>query len=129
MDGRRIHSEAVIITTGTFLNGLAHIGEQQFTCGRNGEPPSQVLGHQIRSLGLGWARLKTGTPPRLDARTIDWTKFEPQPGDVDPVPFSFLTSAIDRPQIWTMLAGAHERRNQAYYFGEHRPLAAVQRTD
>ncbi len=74
MDGRSIRCEAVIITTGTFLNGLAHIGEQRFTCGRNGEPPSQVLAEQVRNLGLGWTRLKTGTPPRLDARSIDWSK-------------------------------------------------------
>jgi len=104
MDGRSIRCGAVIITTGTFLNGLAHIGEQQFSCGRNGEPPSQVLAQQIRGLGLGWTRLKTGTPPRLDARTIDWSKFEPQPGDANPVPFSFLTEKIDRPQIQCYLA-------------------------
>ncbi len=104
MDGRSIQCGAVIITTGTFLNGLAHIGEQQFSCGRNGEPPSQVLAGQIRGLGLGWTRLKTGTPPRLDARTIDWSKFEPQPGDTNPVPFSFLTAKIDRPQIQCFLA-------------------------
>jgi tRNA uridine 5-carboxymethylaminomethyl modification enzyme len=104
MDGRSIRCGAVIITTGTFLNGLAHIGEHQFSCGRNGEPPSQVLAQQIRGLGLGWTRLKTGTPPRLDARTIDWSKFEPQPGDTNPVPFSFLTEKIDRPQIQCYLA-------------------------
>jgi tRNA uridine 5-carboxymethylaminomethyl modification enzyme len=104
MDGRTIRCEAVIITTGTFLNGLAHIGEQRFTCGRNGEPPSQVLAEQVRNLGLGWTRLKTGTPPRLDARSIDWSKFEPQYGDADPVPFSFLTAKIDRPQIQCYLA-------------------------
>jgi tRNA uridine 5-carboxymethylaminomethyl modification enzyme len=104
MDGRTIRCGAVVITTGTFLNGLAHIGEQQFSCGRNGEPPSQVLGQQIRGLGLGWTRLKTGTPPRLDARSIDWTKFQPQFGDANPVPFSFLTSKIDRPQIQCYLA-------------------------
>jgi tRNA uridine 5-carboxymethylaminomethyl modification enzyme len=104
MDGRNIRCGAVIITTGTFLNGLAHIGEHQFSCGRNGEPPSQVLAQQIRGLGLGWTRLKTGTPPRLDARTIDWSKFEPQPGDANPVPFSFLTEKIDRPQIQCYLA-------------------------
>lgn len=104
MDGRNIHCGAVIITTGTFLNGLAHIGEQQFSCGRNGEPPSQILAEQIRNLNLGWTRLKTGTPPRLDARSIDWSKFEPQPGDIDPVPFSFLTAKIERPQIQCYLA-------------------------
>ncbi|HTA42704.1 MAG TPA: tRNA uridine-5-carboxymethylaminomethyl(34) synthesis enzyme MnmG [Bryobacteraceae bacterium] len=104
VDGRRIRCGAVIITTGTFLNGLAHIGEQRFSCGRNGEPPSQVLAEQVRNLGLSWTRLKTGTPPRLDARTIDWSRFEPQFGDPDPVPFSFLTEKIDRPQIQCYLA-------------------------
>ncbi|HEX4136760.1 MAG TPA: tRNA uridine-5-carboxymethylaminomethyl(34) synthesis enzyme MnmG [Bryobacteraceae bacterium] len=104
VDGREIQCEAVIITTGTFLNGLAHIGEQRFSCGRNGEPPSQVLAEQVRGLGLGWTRLKTGTPPRLDARSIDWSRFEPQFGDPNPTPFSFLTDKIDRPQIQCYLA-------------------------
>jgi len=78
-DGRSLEAGAVIVTTGTFLNGLAHVGEMQYSCGRNGEAPSQLLGDQLRSLGLKWARFKTGTPPRLDRRTIDWTQFEPQP--------------------------------------------------
>jgi tRNA uridine 5-carboxymethylaminomethyl modification enzyme len=98
-DGRSLEAGAVIVTTGTFLNGLAHVGEMQYSCGRNGEAPSQLLGDQLRTLGLRWARFKTGTPPRLDRRTIDWTQFEPQPGDADPTPFSFLTARIDRPQI------------------------------
>jgi tRNA uridine 5-carboxymethylaminomethyl modification enzyme len=98
-DGRAIEAGAVIVTTGTFLNGLAHVGEMRYTCGRNGEAPSQLLGDQLRTLGLNWTRLKTGTPPRLDGRTIDWTQFEPQPGDAEPTPFSFLTEKIDRPQI------------------------------
>src|SRR5215467_5711835 len=98
-DGRMIHAGAVVVTTGTFLNGLAHVGEMQYSCGRNGEAPSQLLGDQLRTLGLSWTRLKTGTPPRLDGRTIDWTQFEPQPGDANPTPFSFLTERIDRPQI------------------------------
>ncbi len=98
-DGRAMTAGAVVVTTGTFLNGLAHVGEQTYACGRNGEAPSQPLGDQLRSLGLGWMRLKTGTPPRLDGRTIDWSAFEPQPGDADPTPFSFLTDKIDRPQI------------------------------
>ena len=98
-DGRSIEAGAVIVTTGTFLNGLAHVGEMQYGCGRNGEAPSQLLGDQLRTLGLRWARFKTGTPPRLDRRTIDWTQFEPQPGDAVPTPFSFLTARIDRPQI------------------------------
>jgi tRNA uridine 5-carboxymethylaminomethyl modification enzyme len=98
-DGRSIEAGAVIVTTGTFLNGLAHVGEMQYGCGRNGEAPSQLLGDQLRTLGLQWARFKTGTPPRLDRRTIDWGQFEPQPGDAEPTPFSFLTARIDRPQI------------------------------
>jgi tRNA uridine 5-carboxymethylaminomethyl modification enzyme len=98
-DGRSILAGAVVVTTGTFLNGRAHVGEMQYSCGRNGEAPSQLLGDQLRSLGLAWTRLKTGTPPRLDGRTIDWSKFEPQPGDADPTPFSFLTECIEREQI------------------------------
>ena len=98
-DGRSVAADAVIVTTGTFLNGLAHVGEQRYSCGRNGEAPSQLLGDQLRSLGLQWTRLKTGTPPRLDGRTIDWARFEPQPGDAEPTPFSFLTERIDRPRI------------------------------
>jgi tRNA uridine 5-carboxymethylaminomethyl modification enzyme len=98
-DGRSIAAGAVVVTTGTFLNGLAHVGEQRYSCGRNGEAPSELLGDQLRTLGLHWTRLKTGTPPRLDGRTIDWSQFEPQPGDADPTPFSFLTERIDRPQI------------------------------
>ncbi len=98
-DGRTIPSEAVILTPGTFLNGLAHIGENVYTCGRSGEPPSQLLAEQLHALGLARVRLKTGTPPRLDGRTIDWNKFEPQRGDPDPTPFSFLTDRIERPQV------------------------------
>ena len=98
-DGRSLSAGAVIVTTGTFLNGLAHVGEQKYSCGRNGEAPSQLLGDQLRTLGLQWTRLKTGTPPRLDGRTVDWSCFEPQDGDAVPTPFSFMTERIDRPQI------------------------------
>ena len=98
-DGRAVEAGAVIVTTGTFLNGLAHVGETTYSCGRNGEAPSQLLGEQLRTLGLDWTRLKTGTPPRLDGRTIDWSQFEPQPGDPEPTPFSFMTERISRPQI------------------------------
>jgi tRNA uridine 5-carboxymethylaminomethyl modification enzyme len=98
-DGRDLLAGAVIVTTGTFLNGLAHVGEQKYACGRNGEPPSNTLGAQLRTLGLPWTRLKTGTPPRLDGRTIDWERFEKQPGDSIPTPFSFLTEKIEREQI------------------------------
>jgi tRNA uridine 5-carboxymethylaminomethyl modification enzyme len=103
-DGRSLASDAVIITTGTFLNGLAHVGEMTYTCGRSGEAPSNLLGGQLRTLGLRWKRLKTGTPPRLDGRTIDWSAFEPQAGDPAPTPFSFLTEKIDRPQILCHIA-------------------------
>jgi tRNA uridine 5-carboxymethylaminomethyl modification enzyme len=98
-DGRILPSDAVIITTGTFLNGLAHVGETTYGCGRNGEAASTLLANQFRSFGLGWARLKTGTPPRLDGRTIEWDRFEAQEGDADPTPFSFLTPKIEREQI------------------------------
>ncbi len=98
-DGRTLVCGAVVVTTGTFLNGLAHVGESKYNCGRSGEPPSNLLGNYLRSLGLQWTRLKTGTPPRLDGRTIGWHHFEPQHGDAEPVPFSFLTEKIDRPQI------------------------------
>ncbi len=111
-DGRQILAEAVILTPGTFLNGVAHIGEKIYTCGRSGEPSSQLLGEQLRSLGLAWIRLKTGTPPRLDGRTIDWSRFEPQEGDQDPTPFSFLTDRIERPQIRCHIAYTNERTHR-----------------
>ncbi len=98
-DGRTLESDAVVVTTGTFLNGLAHVGEEKYSCGRSGEAPSNLLGDQLRTLGLQWRRLKTGTPPRLDGRTIDWSRFEPQHGDPVPTPFSFMTPRIDRPQV------------------------------
>ncbi|MGO9345019.1 MAG: tRNA uridine-5-carboxymethylaminomethyl(34) synthesis enzyme MnmG, partial [Terriglobales bacterium] len=93
-DGRRVSANAVIITTGTFLNGLIHCGEQQYPAGRSGEPAAVLLGEALKKLGLRGCRLKTGTPPRLDGRTIDWTRFERQPGDVDPTPFSFRTRRV-----------------------------------
>jgi tRNA uridine 5-carboxymethylaminomethyl modification enzyme len=98
-DGRTISSDCVVVTTGTFLNGLAHVGEMKYSCGRNGEASSNLLGDQLRTLGLAWTRLKTGTPPRLDGRTIDWSRFEAQSGDLEPTPFSFLTEKIEREQI------------------------------
>src|SRR6202167_483827 len=103
-DGRGIGAGAIVVTTGTFLNGLAHVGEMQYSCGRNGEAPSQLLGEQLRTLALPWARLKTGTPPRLDGRTIDWSRFEPQAGDAEATPFSFLTDKIDRLQVQCHIA-------------------------
>jgi len=93
-DGRRVSASAVIITTGTFLNGLIHCGEQQYAAGRSGEPAAVLLGESLKKLGLRGCRLKTGTPPRLDGRSIDWSQFERQPGDVDPTPFSFRTKRV-----------------------------------
>ena len=93
-DGRTVGTQAVIITTGTFLNGLIHCGEQQYPAGRSGEPNAVLLGEALKKLGLRGCRLKTGTPPRLDGRTIDWSKFALQPGDDDPTPFSFRTNRV-----------------------------------
>jgi tRNA uridine 5-carboxymethylaminomethyl modification enzyme len=93
-DGRRVGALATVITTGTFLNGLIHCGEQQYPAGRSGEPAAVLLGESLKQLGLRGCRLKTGTPPRLDGRTIDWSKFEVQPGDDDPTPFSFRTKKV-----------------------------------
>ena len=108
-DGRDLLAGAVIVTTGTFLKGVAHVGETTYNCGRNGEAPSNLLAEQLRGLGLQWTRLKTGTPPRLDGRTIDWKKFEPQDGDVVPTPFSFLTDNITQKQIQCFLAYTNEK--------------------
>jgi len=98
-DGRRLLARATIITTGTFLNGLIHCGEQSYPAGRNGEPASVLLGEALRALGLRTCRLKTGTPPRLDGRTIRWEAFQEQAGDLEPTPFSFRTKKITQPQI------------------------------
>jgi len=111
-DGRFLGCEAVIVTTGTFLNGLAHIGEQKVSCGRNGEAASDLLGDQLRSLGLDWKRLKTGTPPRLDGRTIEWERFEEQKGDPNPTPFSFITNKIETEQVSCFVAYTSEQTHQ-----------------
>jgi tRNA uridine 5-carboxymethylaminomethyl modification enzyme len=98
-DGRTVLAGAVVITTGTFLNGLIHCGEEHYPAGRSGEPPSVLLGEALKRLGLRGCRLKTGTPPRLDGRSIDWSRFAEQPGDVDPTPFSFRTVELPQKQI------------------------------
>jgi len=108
-DGRNLSADAVIITSGTFLNGLAHIGEQTIHCGRSGEAPSDLLGNQLRTFDLPWKRLKTGTPPRLDGRTIDWSRFEPQHGDANPTPFSFITNKIEQKQVPCHIAYTSEQ--------------------
>lgn len=98
-DGRTVEADAIVITTGTFLNGLIHCGEEQYPAGRSGEPPSVLLGESLKRLGLRGCRLKTGTPPRLDGRTIDWSRFAEQPGDADPTPFSFRTTTLPQRQV------------------------------
>ena len=98
-DGRTVSARAVVVTTGTFLNGLIHCGEQIYPAGRSGEPAAVLLGENLKALGFRHCRLKTGTPPRLDGRTIDFSRFKAQPGDADPTPFSFRTGKITQPQV------------------------------
>ncbi len=98
-DGRRLAAGAVVLTTGTFLNGLIHLGEKQIPAGRSGEAPALKLSERLYGLGLQLGRLKTGTPPRLQASSIDWESLEQQAGDDPPQPFSFLTERITTRQI------------------------------
>ena len=98
-DGREILCGAVVLTTGTFLRGLIHIGEKQIPAGRAGEAPALGLSRTLENFGFALGRLKTGTPPRLDGRSIDWSALEMQPGDDPPEAFSVLTTRIDNPQI------------------------------
>src|SRR3954454_16166774 len=98
-DDRIVRCRTLVVTTGTFLNGLVHVGREQRPAGRAGEPPSHGLAESLKACGFRWGRLKTGTPPRLDRRSLDFSRFDRQAGDVPPVPFSFVTDRIDRPQI------------------------------
>ncbi len=104
-DGQQISAGAVVLTTGTFLRGMIHIGDDRIPAGRVGDAPAIALADRLYSLGLTMGRLKTGTPPRLDGRTIDWAALEEQPGDNPPVPFSFLTDRITTPQIPCHITG------------------------
>jgi tRNA uridine 5-carboxymethylaminomethyl modification enzyme len=118
-DGRVIRSASVVLTTGTFLNGLIHVGERQTPAGRHGEAPALGLSDQLRAAGLALGRLKTGTPARLDGRTIAWNRLEEQKGDDQPVPFSFLTERIETPQLscfltYTTAAGHRLIRDNLY---------------
>ena len=97
--GARIAADRVILTTGTFLRGLIHMGEKTVPAGRAGEAPTVGLAATLERIGFVLGRLKTGTPPRLDGRTIDWSACQVQPGDDPPTPFSFLTEAIATPQV------------------------------
>jgi tRNA uridine 5-carboxymethylaminomethyl modification enzyme len=107
-DARRLAAKAIVVATGTFLNGKIHTGRQTYAGGRTGEPSSTELPQALRRLGFPVGRLKTGTPPRLDGRTIDWDVFEPQPPDEHPVPFSFSTDEIEQEQLSCFLAYTNE---------------------
>jgi tRNA uridine 5-carboxymethylaminomethyl modification enzyme len=119
-DGRTVGAQAVIITTGTFLNGLIHCGEQQIPAGRSGEPAAVLLGESLKALGLRGCRLKTGTPPRLDGRTIDWSRFEMQPGDAEPTPFSFRTKKITQSQVPCYIAYTTDETHRVIRENVHR---------
>src|SRR5262249_35891610 len=119
-DGCEIAAGAVVLTTGTFLRGLIHIGEKQIPAGRVGEAPALGLSATLERLGLRLGRLKTGTPPRLDGRTIDWGAVEMQPGDEPPEPFSALTARIETPQICCGLTRTTEATHDIIRRNVHR---------
>ena len=104
-EGEEILAAAVVLTTGTFLRGMIHVGETRIPAGRVGEGPAIGLADTLKRLGFALGRLKTGTPPRLDGRTIDWSGLEIQPGDDPPTPFSFLTEVIKTPQVPCFITG------------------------
>ncbi|MBF0192509.1 MAG: tRNA uridine-5-carboxymethylaminomethyl(34) synthesis enzyme MnmG [Magnetococcales bacterium] len=125
--GYDCRASAVVLTTGTFLQGLAHIGERTFPAGRLGDAPSMTLSNSLRELGLDIHRLKTGTPPRLDGRSIDWSRLEPQPGENPSVPFSFMTPAIQRPQVVCHITFTSEKTHELILDNLHRaPLYSGQ---
>jgi len=119
-DGKEITAGAVILTTGTFLRGLIHIGEKQIPAGRVDEAPALGLSDTLMSLGFELGRLKTGTPARLDGKTIDWSVCEEQPGDNPPVAFSFLTDEIKVPQISCYMTRTTERTHEIIRENLHR---------
>lgn len=111
-DGRVLGAKAVVVATGTFLNGTIHSGKNTFSAGRSGEPASIELAQTLKNQGFPVGRLKTGTPPRLDGRTIDWTAFELQEPDKRPVPFSFATEEILQPQVNCYIGYTSSRLHQ-----------------
>jgi tRNA uridine 5-carboxymethylaminomethyl modification enzyme len=111
-DGLSYQGAAVVLTTGTFMRGLIHVGLQNYPGGRAGEPPSEGLSDHLRSLGLTVGRLKTGTPARLNGRSIDFSRLEPQYGDAVPVPFSFATERIEQPQVPCHITYTNERTHE-----------------
>jgi tRNA uridine 5-carboxymethylaminomethyl modification enzyme len=108
-DGETFECAALVITTGTFLNGLIHIGPEQHVAGRAGEPASCDLAESLKSLGFRWGRLKTGTPPRLRRDSIDFSRFQPQHGDDPIVPFSFVSGPLERAQVDCYILYTNER--------------------
>lgn len=110
--GDKLHSRAVILTSGTFLRGLIHIGDVSHSGGRMGDRPSVRLAKRLDQFDLRMGRLKTGTPPRLDGRTIDWTDLQMQPGDDDPVLFSFLSTQVSAQQISCGITHTNERTHE-----------------
>jgi tRNA uridine 5-carboxymethylaminomethyl modification enzyme len=120
IDGAALSSPTVVLTTGTFLRGLMHIGAEQSPGGRLGEPAANELSESLERIGLHVGRLKTGTPVRLDAATVDLDKLEIQYGDPDPAPFSFLTDRIDRPQKTCWITYTNERVHQLIRDNLHR---------
>jgi tRNA uridine 5-carboxymethylaminomethyl modification enzyme len=111
-DSQRLIAGAVVLTTGTFLRGLIHIGDTRIAAGRMGEAPALGLSDRLYGLGLQMGRLKTGTPPRLDGRTIDWSRLKEQPGDEPPVPFSFLTDKISTQQVSCYITYTSEKTHK-----------------
>jgi len=111
-DGTELASNSVILTTGTFLRGVIHIGPEQSQGGRMGDKPSVKLAERIEEFGLPLGRLKTGTPPRLDGRTIKWDLLDAQPGDDDPVQFSFLSEGVSAPQVTCGITHTNEKTHQ-----------------
>ncbi len=118
--GSELSAGAVVLTTGTFLAGLIHIGERKIPAGRVGEAPSIGLSRTLHGYGLAMGRLKTGTPPRLDGRTIDWSALEVQHGDNPAVPFSFLTREITTPQIPCHITGTTRQTHEIIRANLHR---------
>lgn len=119
-DGRELRASAVVLTTGTFLNGLIHIGDKKIPAGRVGEAPALGLSGDLAALGLKLGRLKTGTPARLDRKTIRWDHLDVQEADADPIPFSFMTEEITTPQIACGITRTTERTHQIIRDNIHR---------
>jgi tRNA uridine 5-carboxymethylaminomethyl modification enzyme len=119
-DSRRFGAKAVVVATGTFLNGTIHTGNRTFSAGRAGEPASIELAESLKQKGFPVGRLKTGTPPRIDGRTVDWDAFEAQPADEDPVAFSFSTDRIEQDQIQCFIGYTDENLHNKIRDNLHR---------